>query len=94
MGVKVGKSITPTFQTIIVLSFIVYVHYCIYYLFIEDVNIMGVIAAPNLTPIFQHQNKTPVESTEPKIWSTKKTDREGKPIYHFEASATINLYKP
>jgi hypothetical protein len=29
-----------------------------------------------------------------KIWSTKKTDSEGKQIYHFEASASINLYKP
>ena len=28
---------------------------------------MGVIAAPNLTPIYQHPNKTPVDSTEPKF---------------------------
>ena len=43
---------------------------CIYYLFIEDVNIRGVIAAPNLTPIFQHPDKTPVESTESKFTKT------------------------
>jgi len=28
---------------------------------------MGVIAAPNLTPIFQHPNGTPRDSTEPKF---------------------------
>ena len=43
---------------------------CIYYLFIEDVNIRGVIAAPNLTSIFQHPDKTPVESTESKFTKT------------------------
>jgi hypothetical protein len=34
-----------------------------------------------------------ITGTMHKIWSTKKTDREGKPIYHIEASATINIFK-
>lgn len=29
-----------------------------------------------------------------KIWSTKKFDRENKPVYYLEVSATINIYKP
>jgi hypothetical protein len=33
--------------------------------FFKDVNIVGVIVAPNLAPIFQHPFKTPEDSTEP-----------------------------
>ncbi len=29
-----------------------------------------------------------------KIWSTNKFDRENKPVYYLEVSATINIYKP
>ena len=35
--------------------------------YFEDVNIMGVIAAPNLTPIYKHPSTTPANLTEPKF---------------------------
>ena len=35
--------------------------------YFEDVNIMDVIAAPNLTPIYRQPSTTPADSTEPLI---------------------------
>jgi virginiamycin B lyase len=44
--------LTPPIKSIILLFFILHILFAsIIYLFIEDVNIVGVIAAPNLTPI-------------------------------------------